>query len=241
MKLSELQKAIKKKSSKERAQLATRFFKTAKDEYGEGDFFLGIKVPELRQLAKLSIGLDLVEIEILLDSKWHEERFVGIVILVYKYSKYPLLQKEIFDFYLKHAKRINNWDLVDVSADKIVGAYTFDNYKKYETKKLLNSLAESSNLWKRRIAILTCFYYIRNNDFDFILMLSKKLMKDEQDLIHKALGWMLREVGKRDKKLLVQFITEYKKSMPRTTLRYAIEKMSPVERKKMLSSKDLVL
>lgn len=225
---------MKKKSSTKRATLSMRFFKTQKGEYGEGDVFLGITVPELRSLALKAIDLDFKEIQKLLNSKWHEERFVGIVILVYQYSKVPEKQKQIFDFYLSQSKRINNWDLVDVSAYKIIGAYTFYHYKRNQTNKLLNTLASSSDLWERRIAILACFYYIRKNEFEFIILLAKKLMRDEHDLIHKSLGWMLREVGKRDKKLLVQFVTEYQASMPRTMLRYAIEKFPPLERKKFL-------
>lgn len=235
MNLVVLKKQMKSSAQKSRAEISMKFFKTEKGQYGEGDCFLGIRVPELRKLALQSIDLSFKEIKTLLDSKWHEERFVGIVILVYQYLKMPNCQEQIFDFYLNQSKRVNNWDLVDISADKIIGAYTFHYYKKNKTKKLLNSLASSSNLWERRIAILTCFYYIRKNDFEFILLLAKKLIKDEHDLIHKALGWMLREVGKRDKMLLVQFVTEYKTSMPRTMLRYAIEKFSPTERKKFLS------
>lgn len=235
MELKKLQKEIKKKASPKRAEMSLRFFKTGFGEYGEGDCFLGITVPELRKLALQSIDLSLKDIKILLASKWHEERFVGIVILVYQYLKRPEKQKQIFDFYLRQSKRVNNWDLVDVSADKIIGDYTFYYYKKNETKKFLNSLASSSNLWERRIAILTCFYYIRKNEFEFILMLAKKLMQDEHDLIQKALGWMLREVGKRNKKLLVQFVTEHKSSMPRTMLRYAIEKFSTSERRIFLN------
>lgn len=233
MKLIELQKEMKKKASSRKAEVFKRFFKTQKGEYGEGDFFLGITVPELRKLAKTSIDLDFSSIKKLLNSKWHEERFVGILILLQQFQYNP---KEVFNFYLSNLGRINNWDLVDVSADKIIGAYSFMHFKKTETKKLLTQLAASDNLWERRIAILTCFYTIRKNDFDYILWLAKKLMSDEHDLIHKALGWMLREVGKRDKKRLMNFLNEHKANMARTTLRYAIEKFPPAERMKILKA-----
>ena len=237
MNLSELKKEIKLKSSEKKSNSSKRFFKTGVGQYGEGDCFLGVTVPEIRSLAKQALAFNLKDIKILLDSKWHEERLIALLILVYQYQKNCSDQKEIFDFYLRNTSRINNWDLVDTSADKIIGAYTYHQIKRTETKRLLNHLASSHDLWERRIAILTCFYYIRQNDFDFILMLTKKLIKDEHDLIHKALGWMLREMGKRNKKILVTFLDEYNEQMPRTMLRYAIEKFSVTERKKFLTIK----
>jgi 3-methyladenine DNA glycosylase AlkD len=231
MKLSELRKQIKKNASPKRAEVSKRFFKTKKGEYGEGDYFLGVAVPELRRFAKNSIGLDFGSLEKLLNSKWHEERFVALAILAYQFRDNP---KEVFEFYLKNLSQINNWDLVDVSADKIIGAYSFQHLSKAKTKKLLIKLAKSENLWERRIAIIACFHFIRKNDFDYVLLLSKILMADEHDLIHKAIGWMLREVGKRNKKILVGFLSEHKTQMARTMLRYAIEKFPQEERKKIL-------
>lgn len=236
MNLKELKKLIKLKSSKKRAEGSSRFFKTKKGEYGHGDFFLGITVPESRKLAALAENLELSNIKILLNSKWHEERFMGIIILVNRYSKNEHLQKSIFEFYLKNLKCINNWDLVDSSADKIIGHYFYNNLNKSDARTKIISFAESSDLWERRVAILSCFYYIKMNDYSFILLLSKKLIKDEHDLIHKALGWMLREVGKRDLDILMQFINKYKYEMPRTMLRYAIEKINENERKEILRS-----
>jgi 3-methyladenine DNA glycosylase AlkD len=242
MKLTALIKEIQDIACPQRALGSARFFKTNKGEYGEGDLFLGITVPDSRKLAKKYALLDFKGLEKLLDSKWHEERFIGIIILVMQFNRAPDRDtaNHIFDFYRDNLKQINNWDLVDVSADKIIGAYTFHYKTKSATKKMLFSMADSSNLWERRIAVIACFYYIRNNDFEFIMLLAKKLLlKDEHDLIHKALGWMLREVGKRDMDVLIKFLDEYKTQMPRTMLRYAIEKISQNERLKILRSSRL--
>jgi 3-methyladenine DNA glycosylase AlkD len=237
MNLSQIKKKMRLQSSTERSTNSKRFFKTGVGEYGEGDHFLGITVPKLRSIALNATEISFNDIKKLLDSKWHEERFVGVVILVYKYQRAIADPKEIYNFYLKNSDRINNWDLVDVSADKIVGAYTFDHMKKSDVKRLLNRLANSSILWERRIAVLSCFYYIRKNNFDYILWLSEKLINDEHDLMHKALGWMLRETGKRNKLVLTTFLNQYADRMPRTMLRYAIEKFPPSERKKYLAIK----
>jgi 3-methyladenine DNA glycosylase AlkD len=237
MNLSQIKKEIRLHSATKRASNSKSFFKTGPGEYGEGDCFLGITVPKLRSIAVKAVDLNFKDVEKLLDSKWHEERFIGVVILVYKYQKDLADPKDIYTFYLKNAARINNWDLVDVSADKIIGAYTFHHVKKNDVKKLLNCLSSSSVLWDRRIAVLTCFYYIRKNNFDYIIWLSKKLINDEHDLMHKALGWMLRETGKRNKSVLIKFLDQYADQMPRTMLRYAIEKFPMIERKKYLAMK----
>ena len=231
MNLSNLQKAIKENANLKKAEGSKRFFKTGIGEYGEGDLFRGLSVPFLRQLAKKAKDLDLKSIQILIDSKWHEERFLALIILIHQYPKNP---HKVYQFYMKNILQINNWDLVDVSADKIVGAYCFHYKHKQETSLLLKELSNSAHMWERRIAVLTCYYFIKRKDYKFILSLAKKLLNDEEDLMHKSLGWMLREVGKRDKAILLKFLAVNQSRMPRTMLRYAIEKFSEKERKKIL-------
>ncbi len=214
-----------------KAALLQRFFKTGKGEYGEGDVFLGIMVPQTRELVCKYQTLALNDIKRLLKSKYHEARLTGVLILVRQYqkAKEEKSRKEIFNFYLKNSQGINNWDLVDLSAHKIVGAYLFD-----KDRQLLYKLATSKNLWQRRIAVISTFWFIHNYDFKDSLKLTALLLKDEHDLLHKATGWMLREIGKRDKKVLIDFLDKHYRQMPRTMLRYAIEKFSDVERKKYL-------
>ncbi len=173
-----------------------RFFKTGKGQYGEGDIFLGIKVPESREIAKKFKDIFIKEIQELLNSKIHEHRLIALFVLIEKYKKESEeRKKKIFDFYLKNTKNINNWDLVDLSAPNIVGNFLLERKKE---RKILYSLAKSKNIWERRIAILATFAFIRDDQFDDILKISEMLLKDDHDLIHKAVGWMLREVGKRD-------------------------------------------
>jgi 3-methyladenine DNA glycosylase AlkD len=207
-----------------------RFFKTGKGEYGEGDRFLGIWVPVLRRKAKEFKNSPLPEILRLLTSSFHKERLLALFMLVNKFSKGPPRdRREIYKLYLKNTKFVNNWDLVESSAGPIVGAYLAD-----KNKQPIYRMAESLNLWERRIAIMSTFPMIRANDFTTTLKVSQALLKDEEDLIHKAVGWMLREIGKRDLALEEAFLKKHYKNMARTMLRYAIEKFSNKERKRYL-------
>ncbi len=223
-------RTLKLLQNKEKAKILAGFFKTGKGEYGEGDIFLGISVPESRKIAKQYTFLQPSEILLLLQNKIHECRLVALLILVEKFkSSNSLQQKDIFDFYLTNTKYINNWDLVDLSADKIIGVHLF-----YKSKTILYQLAESNNFWERRIAIISTFYFIKKNKFDETIQIAELLLHDKHDLIHKAVGWMLREVGKRNKTVEEEFLKKHYKTMPRTMLRYAIEKFSKEERKEYL-------
>ncbi|MEJ2272130.1 MAG: DNA alkylation repair protein [Candidatus Bathyarchaeota archaeon] len=218
-------------SDRERAKKLSSFFKTEKGEYGEGDVFLGISVPQQRKVAKKYTDLPLNQIKKLLSSKFHEYRLTALIILVLKYGKADYLKKkEIFDFYLENTEFVNNWDLVDLSSPKIVGDFLITN-----DRSILFDLVNSDNLWERRIAVLATFYFIRNDDFEDALSISKLLISDSHDLIHKAVGWMLREIGKRNKNVLKNFLNKYYKQMPRTMLRYSIEKFNEEERKHYLT------
>ncbi|MFQ5451990.1 MAG: DNA alkylation repair protein [Candidatus Paceibacterota bacterium] len=210
-----------------KARVMRRFFKTGKGEYGEGDVFLGLTVPQQRKLAKKYRALPLADVEKLIKNKIHEYRLTGLLILVDKFEKgNENTRKEIYDFYLKNTKHINNWDLVDVTAPKIVGAWVLD-----KDRTVLYKLAKSKNLWEKRIAILATFTFIKNNDFRDALKISEILLRDTHDLIHKAVGWMLREIGKRDQRAEEEFLDKHYKSMPRTALRYAIERFFEKKRK----------
>lgn len=226
--LLNLIKELQDVKNPKQAKLLQRFFKTGPGEYGEGDKFLGIKVPIQRQVAKKYSGLNLIQIQKLLDSVVHEYRLVGLLILVDKFKKAndEKTQGDIFNFYLKNTKNINNWDLVDLTAHKIIGEFL-----EKKNKDTLYRLAQSSNLWEKRISIISCFAYIKNKDFKDALRIAEILLKDEHDLIHKAVGWVLREIGKKDKKILEEFLKKHYKIMPRTMLRYSIEKFSEKERK----------
>lgn len=220
-----------------KAKIHSRFFKTGKGEYGEGDEFLGITVPVQRSIARKYHDLNLKDLQKLFSSKIHEHRLISLLILIFKYKETDGVgKKAIVDLYLKNTKNINNWDLVDLSAGYIVGDYLFQ-FKK--DNSILYKLAKSNNLWERRIAIMSTFAFIKNNHFEDALSISRILLNDSHDLIHKAVGWMLREIGKRDKKAELDFLTEHHRNMPRTMLRYAIEKFTEKERKKLLSTKIL--
>lgn len=279
--LKSLIKELNQLANPEKAKNLARFFKTGQGEYGEGDIFLGITVPEQRALVKKYQNLNLNDCQKLLKSKIHEHRLVALLILVAKFKKFqkysiyqsslssprlrggvpqsgtegcinsttpsPLrratppqrggevinksaqnqykIQQKIFNLYLKNAKYINNWDLVDLSAPNIVGNYLLD-----KDRKILYRLANSKNLWQRRIAILATFEFIKNNQFDDSIKIAKILLNDNHDLIHKAVGWMLREIGKRDQKLLENFLNQHAHQMPRTMLRYSIEKFPEKKR-----------
>ncbi len=225
--LSEIKQELKNLADPKRAENSQRFFKTAKGEYGEGDIFLGINLPTQRKVAQKFKNLELEEVKKLLQSKIHEERLVSLLILIQQYEKGDeTTKKKLYEFYLTNAKRINNWDLVDVSAPKIVGDYLLTR-----PKKILYQLAKSDNLWEKRIAIVSTWMLIRNNQLNDTLKIAEILLNDQHDLIHKAVGWMLREVGKRDQILLENFLKKYSKKMPRTMLRYAIEKFDKEKRK----------
>lgn len=217
-----------------RAVHSLRFFKTGKGQYGEGDKFIGSTVPQTRSVAAKYSKLPLEEVANLLKDEIHECRLCALVILTNKYSKANELDRfEILNFYISHTKYINNWDLVDISAHKIVGEW----FKNREDRSLIYQLADSNLLWDQRIAIVSTFTLIRNNDFNDILSLSEKFLSHKHDLIHKACGWMLREVGKRDEVVLTYFLDQFAHQMPRTMLRYSIEKFDEELRKHYLNIK----
>jgi 3-methyladenine DNA glycosylase AlkD len=207
-----------------------RFFKTGPGEYGEGDVFIGLRVPQLRVLASRFEELETDDAVKLLRSRIHEERLLALLILVgaYKLGSDPV-KKKIFDLYLENTYFINNWDLVDSSAEHIVGAHIFG-----KSTRVLRKLARSASLWERRIAIMSTFHFIKKGCFDETVSIIKLLLKDREDLIHKAAGWMLREIGKRNIKAEKAFLKEHYHIMPRTMLRYAIERFPEEERRKYL-------
>lgn len=230
MKARDVQALLKIQANPAIAKGSTRFFKTGKGEYGEGDQFLGIRVPVLRKFAKTYANIALNEVQHLLRSPYHEERLLALLLLVQKFTKGDeKLRTVIFDTYLNNTRHINNWDLVDSSAYHIVGPYLED-----KSRELLYDLAESNSLWERRIAIMATLHFIRKSDFEDVLALSLKLIDDREDLMHKAVGWMLREVGNRNKTVEKYFLKQHYQRMPRTMLRYAIEKFPPSERQRYL-------
>jgi 3-methyladenine DNA glycosylase AlkD len=226
MTLNELKKEIKKNANPQKAELLQRFFKTGPGQYGEGDIFLGIMVPVQRSIVKKFKELSLIDVKELLNSRIHEERLIALLILVEQYKKGDEQKKEdIFTFYHLHRKRINNWDLVDLTAHIISGSYLMN-----KDKSLLYKLAESKNIWERRIAVISTFHFIKNNIFNDALGIAEILLNDKHDLIHKAVGWMLREIGNRDINTEEGFLEKNYKKMPRTMLRYAIEKFPEKKR-----------
>ena len=237
-KLLELRREMQRKANPSQAKILSGFFKTGKGQYGEGDIFYGIKVPATREVAKkYAHELTLIEAEELLRSKIHEERLCALLSLIQKFENKKATteeQKEIFNFYLANTARINNWDLVDLSSHEIVGAYT---YAHPSEKKVLTTLAHSKLLWDRRIAMVSTYHFIYRKNFDEALKVAEILVNDKHDLMHKAVGWMLREVGKRDQKVEEEFLKKHYKTMPRTMLRYAIEKFPEKKRKAYLEGK----
>ena len=230
MTASDIRKRLKSIASPEAAKTSMRFFKTGPGEYGEGDAFIGIRVPILRALSREHRSLPLSEIETLLQSPIHEERHLALMILVLNLAKADETnRKTAFDFYLANTAFINNWDLVDCSAPQVVGGYLMDL-----SRKPLYKLVKSKCLWDRRIAIVATQHFIRAGDFAETLELSALLLNDREDLIHKATGWMLREVGDKDRAVLNGFLKQHFQKMPRTMLRYAIEKFPPAERQALL-------
>jgi 3-methyladenine DNA glycosylase AlkD len=231
--VNEIKTRLRKLGNKERAEVSRRYFKTGPGEYGEGDIFLGIPVPELRKLAKTYRQLTLKDTTKLLQSPIHEERLLALLILIHAFSAgNESTKEEIFDLYLNNTRYINNWDLVDASAQYIVGAYLV-----HKNKKVLYRLAKSEDLWERRIAIMSTFHFIRQDVYSETLKIAEILIADREDLIHKAVGWMLREVGKRNLQFEEQFLKLHYKKMPRTMLRYAIEKFPQLRRRQYLTGK----
>lgn len=233
--LGALKKELRKVASKEKAVVLAGFFKMGIGQYGDGDVFLGVTVPKSRTIAKKYAELSFGYIKELLCSPIHEERLVALLILVQQYQNGGAKTKEkVFKFYIKNLKRVNNWDLVDLSTPQILGAHLLGRARK--ARAFLTELSKSKNLWVRRSAIVATFYFIRQGDFAPTIAIAKRLLKDEHDLIHKSVGWMLREVGKRDLAVLENFLSEKSRyqTMPRTMLRYTIERFPESKRKKYL-------
>jgi 3-methyladenine DNA glycosylase AlkD len=228
----QIKKELGRLADLEQAHNLQRFFKTGPGEYGEGDIFIGIKMPALRQVVKKYRDMPLPELQFLLDAKVHEYRMTALLILV---EQFPGNEEEIYDFYIKNYQAVNNWDLVDVTVPKVVGQYWLKRPKGRNV--FFEVWSGSDNLWQRRIAVLATFPFIANNEFDPILKLAHKLLDDEHDLIHKAVGWMLRESGKRDIGVLLDFLDQNTPKMPRTMLRYAIEKLPEAKRQYYLKLK----
>lgn len=226
----EIEQEIREYIDSVKREYLPNFFKTGKGQYGEGDKFLGVVVPNTRLVAKRHKDAPMGVMAQLLQSEWHECRLCALLMLVERFKKSDAEERKIiYDFYLSQTARINNWDLVDLSAPGIVGEYLKD-----KSREDLYRLANSGQLWNQRIAVVSTFTLIKNKDFIDILALSERLLHHPHDLIRKAVGWMLREMGKRDKDLLVQFLEKYSRVMPRTMLRYAIEKFPEEERKEFM-------
>lgn len=231
-----ISKALSDLSIPENVKILQKFFKTGKGEYAEGDLFIGVKVPDQRSVAKEFYNkISLKELSELLSSKIHEHRLTALLMLVYKFEKIKdkIQQKEIVDFYLKHTKYINNWDLVDTSCYKILGRYCFEN----QDSKILEKLSESENMWEKRMAIVGTMHHIKKGKFELTKTFALKNLYHPHDLMHKANGWLLREMGKMDEKELLDFLNLHYKEMPRTCLRYAIEKLDEELRQDYLKGK----
>ena len=231
MTANDIQARLRSLGNPKDATFLVGFFKTGPGQYGEGDQFIGVRVPVIRKVAKEFKGLPLAEVECLLHSPIHEERLAALVILVMRAAKADAkTRKQIYDLYLAKTKFVNNWDLVDLSAPQIVGTYLAD-----KSRRPLYRLAKSSWLWDRRISILATFHFIRLGDFGDTMKIAELLLTDREDLMHKAVGWMLREVGKRDEAALEDFLGRHSRAMPRTMLRYAIERLSERKRKNFMA------
>jgi 3-methyladenine DNA glycosylase AlkD len=231
---NELRRELREAAEPERVPDLQRFFKTGPVGYGEGDVFLGVRVPAVRVVARSHAGLNLEDVSKLLRSPIHEERLAALVILVRRYGRADEQQRQrIYDLYLGNTACVNSWDLVDVSAPHIVGAHLLD--RRGAEQQVLERLASSPLMWERRIAIMATFAFVRAGDCDETLRLARALLDDEHDLIHKAVGWMLREVGKRDEELLVDFLQRHAGDMPRTMLRYAVERLDAPVRAELMA------
>lgn len=227
MSLLKVRTELKSCSDPQKARVLQGFFKTGFGQYGYGDIFWGVAVPDTRRVAKKYLDLGFSDIAGLLRSQIHEQRLLALIILVLRFSKSDeITRREIYRFYLKNIRYVNNWDLVDSSAKHIVGAYLFT-----KSKSVLLKLAKSKSLWERRIAIVATFYFIEQGRYDETFLIARILLDDKHDLIHKAVGWMLREVGKRNQAIEEDFLREHCRVMPRTMLRYAIERFEPQLRK----------
>ena len=222
---------IRALANKKIAQHSLRFFKTDKGEYGHGDLFLGVRAPQIRLIAKKHIDISITDMKTLICSKYHEERFLGLIILVNKYAKTKdkKNRNQLYKIYVSSFKYINNWNLVDVTCPHVTGKHLID-----KDRTILYKWAKSEDLWTKRIAMISTFYFIRKNDLDDTFKIADMLLQDEHDLIHKAVGWMLREAGKRDIKKEETFLKKHYKTMPRTMLRYSIEKFPETKRQKYL-------
>ena len=226
-------KALKAAGNATDAEKAQRFFKTDKGQYGHGDKFLGVRVPQVRVIAKENRDLSRKQTEKLLASRWHEARLCALHILVLAFAAArhdPKVRREIYDFYLANTGQINNWDLVDCSAYQIVGGWLVTR-----SRSPLYRLARSKNLWERRIAMMATWIFVRDGQFEDTMKLAEMLLTDKEDLIHKVSGWMLREVAKRDPGLVTEFLERHREAVSRTTLRYAIERFTPAKRKRLLA------
>ena len=227
----EIRDRLQQLANREKAVILKGFFKTGPGEYGEGDVFLGITVPKLRKLVKECDGIPITETATFLKSGIHEERLLALLMLVRAFSKGDAAtQQKIYNLYRKNTRYVNNWDLVDLSAPNIVGSYLLD-----KGRKPLYEFAKSRDHWKRRIAIMGTFCFIKQNEFNEALIISKMLLADDHDLVHKAVGWMLREIGKRSLPVEEQFLKQHYKKMPRTMLRYAIERFPEAKRRRYLN------
>jgi len=230
-KTNEILNKLRELGDSDIAAHSQRFFKTGPGQYGEGDKFLGIRVPVVRKCVREYLAISLPDAIELLESPFHEARLLALLILVAKYSSANTNaeREAVYRSYLKHTEFINNWDLVDSSAEHIVGAHLFE-----KDRKPLYRLARSKSLWERRIGIMSTFHFIKREDFADTLAIAELLLNDKEDLIHKAVGWMLREVGNRNRRVEERFLKKYYKHMPRTMLRYAIEKFPEPDRQAYL-------
>ena len=233
MKTEEIRKRLRDLADEKKAGVLRRFFKTGPGEYGEGDVFLGLTVPQLRKLAREYRDTSDPQVRDLIMSPVHEERMLALFLLMGKYSEGGgKRKKDIYTFYLEHVRFVNNWDLVDLSAPSVVGDFLLDR-----SRKPLYRLARSTSLWERRIAVLATFTFVKQGQFSDTLKIAEILLSDKEDLIQKAVGWMLREVGKRDLNAEEGFLRVHYRKMPRTMLRYAIERFAPSKRKLYLEGK----
>lgn len=235
-KTKKIKEELQKKSNPEKIKILSKFFKTGKGEYGEGDKFIGLNVPANREVAIQNKDAEMSVISELLESDIHEERLCALLILVEKYKKSDCeKKKDIFEYYIKQTKNINNWDLIDLSAPKIVGEYLLE-----KDKSVLLAMSKSKSMWERRIAIVSTITFIKAGKYETTLEIAKILLEDKEDLIQKAIGWMLREAGKKEKKVLIEFLNEYHTKMPRTMLRYSLEKLEKEEKEYYMRKKEIM-
>lgn len=229
----ELQDELNGHEDPARAVHAQRFFKTGKGQYGEGDIFIGLRVPLTRKICKKYKDLPVGEIEKLLESPIHEHRLAAVIIMTESAKRAnDVLRKALYDLYLRRTDRINNWDIIDISCREVVGGYLID-----KPRDILYWLARSQQMWERRIAVISTAAFIAQNDLNDTFKISKILLTDKEDLIHKATGWMLREAGKKDEAKLKEFLDEHATVMPRTMLRYSLERLQPVDRARYMQLK----